>query len=32
MIFKEGGGQPLLTLTKSGDGYVGTFDLGMKLT
>jgi protocatechuate 3,4-dioxygenase beta subunit len=31
-IFREGGGQPLLTLTKSGDGYAATFDLGLKLT
>jgi protocatechuate 3,4-dioxygenase beta subunit len=30
-IFREGSGQPLIQLTRSGDGYAGTFDLGIKL-
>ena len=31
-IFRDGGGQLLLSLTKSGDGYTTAFDVGLRLT
>jgi len=29
-IYKQGGDVLLLNMTKSGDGYAGTFDIGVK--
>ncbi len=30
-IYQQSGGQTLVTLTKSGSGYAGTFDIGLQV-